>query len=320
MSLTSISQRPALSDQVVHWRGHEFSMRRLDQMSIDAPGNKWFKLRLNLERALQQPSRALLTFGGPFSNHLLATARSCRPLGLRSIGLVRGGEVETPVMVACRAAGMTLVPITRAEYREKTDSDFLNGLRAQWNNPWIVPEGGANTLGVHGAQGVLQREDLDRFDVVAVAVGTGTTLAGMAIKSQGRLPIVGISALKGVDHRKEIHAHLIRTVGDLEMASELLANVSIWGDAHEGGFGKTSPKLLTFMQEFAVQTGVPLDRVYNGKLMMRLDREWLKPKTSQDPLVRHGKRILIIHTGGTDPAANRFSVDDGQSSDLPLRP
>ena len=282
------------------------TIRRLDLLDPEgAQGNKGFKLRLNLERAAAQPSRALLTFGGPFSNHLLATAFACRRAGIRAIGIVRGGEQETEVMAICRAAGMTLIPVSRTTYREKTDPDFLNELRTTHGNPWIVPEGGANDLGIHGAQDILTERDVDRFDVVVTAVGTGTTLAGMAIRAAGRLPIIGVSALKGVDHATEVTALLGRTLGDADWARELLAPVVWWRDAHEGGFGKMTEELQHFITSFHFEHGILLDRVYTGKLMLRLQREWQKPISEQEPLVRQGKRILIIHTGGTHLAANR---------------
>lgn len=282
------------------------TIRRLDLLDPEgAQGNKGFKLRLNLERAAAQPSQALLTFGGPFSNHLLATAFACRRAGLRAIGLVRGGERETEVMAVCRAAGMEIIPISRATYREKSDPDFLNELRATHGNPWIVPEGGANDLGIHGAQDIINEHDLDRFDVVLTAVGTGTTLAGMAIRAAGRLPIIGVSALKGVNHADEVSALLERTIGDTDWAQELLRPVVWWRDAHEGGFGQMTTELRQFIQSFQRDCGIPLDRVYTGKLMLRLQREWQKPLDEQEPLVRQGRRILFIHTGGMHPAANR---------------
>jgi 1-aminocyclopropane-1-carboxylate deaminase len=293
-------KHPNALDQTFDWLGREFVMRRLDLGDVAAPGNKWYKLRLNIERAERQPSRALLTFGGPFSNHLLATARTCAEHGLAAIGIVRGGEVETPVMRACEAAGMTLQPVSRAEYGLKTDPDYLHALREAWGNPWIVPEGGANDLGVHGAQDLYSTED-QTWDAILVPVGTGTTLAGMALKSGGAAPIVGVSALKGVDHAAEVQALLARTVGDHEWAGELLRNTTWWTDAHEGGFGKMSPELEAFLPAFQASTGIPLDRVYTGKMMLRLKRELERPASERLPALNGSGRILILHTGGVDP-------------------
>lgn len=287
-------------DQTFHWLGRQFVMRRLDLGDVAAPGNKWFKLRLNIERAQKQPSRTMLTFGGPFSNHLLATARACAEHELGSIGIVRGGEVETPVMRACEAAGMTLQPVSRAEYALKTDPDYLHALREAWGNPWIVPEGGANDLGVHGAQDLYLPED-QTHDAILLPVGTGTTLAGMALKSGGAAPMVGVSALKGVDHAAEVQALLARTVGDPEWAGELLRNTIWWTDAHEGGFGKMTPELEAFLPAFQDETGIPLDRVYIGKMMLRLAKELQRPAAERLPALNGSGRILILHTGGVNP-------------------
>jgi 1-aminocyclopropane-1-carboxylate deaminase len=203
-------------------------------------------------------------------------------------------------MEACRAAGMTLQPVSRAEYRLKTDPDYLHALREAWGNPWIVPEGGANDLGVHGAQDLYSTED-QTWDAILVPVGTGTTLAGMALKSGGAAAIVGVSALKGVDHPAEVQALLARTVGDREWAGELLRNTTWWTDAHEGGFGKMSPELEAFLPAFQASTGIPLDRVYTGKMMLRLKRELERPASERLPALNGSGRILILHTGGVDP-------------------
>ena len=294
---------PNALDQTFDWLGRSFVMRRLDLGNVAAPGNKWYKLRLNIERAERQPSRALLTFGGPFSNHLLATARACAEHGLAAIGIVRGGEVETPVMRACEAAGMTLQPVSRAEYALKTNPDYLHALRDAWDNPWIVPEGGANDLGVHGAQDLYLPED-QTWDAIFLPIGTGTTLAGMALKSGGSAPIVGVSALKGVDHATEVQTLLSHTVGDREWAGELLRNVIWWTDAHEGGFGKMSPELEAFLPTFQAATGIPLDRVYTGKMMLRLSKELQRPPAERLPALNGSGRILILHTGGIHPLRN----------------
>ncbi|MGB1076015.1 MAG: 1-aminocyclopropane-1-carboxylate deaminase/D-cysteine desulfhydrase [Flavobacteriales bacterium] len=269
-------------------------------MNVVSPGNKWFKLRYNLERALLQPSKSLMTFGGPHSNHLLATARACSEVQIRCFGVVRGGEVETPVMKACRNAGMTLIPISRSLYSEKTDPDFLNTLRNTWNNPWVVPEGGANDLGVHGAQDILQMSD-QHWDCIVLSVGTGTTLAGMALKCDGEIPIIGISALKGVQHETEVMNLLHRTTSDLNWSKQLLRNVTWWTDAHTGGFGKMTPELEHFMAAFQKDTQVPLERVYTAKMFLRLQKEMEKPVSERHPFIQPNSRILVLHTGGISP-------------------
>lgn len=291
---------PSFRDQPLVWQGHHLTLRRLDEMKVVSPGNKWFKLRYNLERALLQPSKSLLTFGGPHSNHLLATSRACSEVQIRCIGVVRGGEVETPVMKACRNAGMTLIPISRSLYKEKSDPDFLNSLRVEWNNPWVVPEGGANEFGVHGAQDILHKSD-QQFDCIVLSVGTGTTLAGMALKCDGEIPFIGVSALKGVHHESEVIKLLHRTTGDLNWSKHLLRKVTWWTDAHTGGFGKMNPELVRFMTSFVQDTQIPLERVYTAKTFLRLQKELEKPIPERHPFIQQNSRILVVHTGGISP-------------------
>ena len=272
--------------------GVEVFVRRLDRVG----GNKGFKLALNMERALATPSRALLTFGGPWSNHLHATALAGKAAGVRTIGIVRGGEVETDTMRDCREAGMDLVPVGRAEYAERGEEAYLAGLRERFGRRWVVPEGGANVLGLQGCQGVLAADEA--WDAVVVAAGTGTTVGGMALRTGGALPLVAVSALKGVDHRPAVHRLLHWAVGDAEWAEELLAGVTWWTDAHAGGFGKLDDRVRADALEWAGQTQIPLDRVYTAKLISRLKTELERPESARHPRMRRGARLLVIHTGG----------------------
>lgn len=284
-------------DERVLWEpaqraGVELTVRRFDRVG----GNKGFKLALNLERALALPSRALLTFGGPWSNHLHATALAGQAAGVRTIGVVRGGEVETPTMRDCREAGMELVCVSRAEYAERGEEAYLAGLRDRFGRPWVVPEGGANVLGLQGCQGMI--EPGEQWDAVVVAVGTGTTLGGLALRTGGAVPLVGVSALKGVDHGPAVARLLEWAIGDAEWAAELMEPVTWWTDAHAGGFGKLNERVRADWRDWEDQTHIPLDRIYTAKLISRLRTEWARPPAQRHPGMRPGSRICVLHTGG----------------------
>ena len=294
---TATSHLCSMQDEPATWKpadraGVEVVVRRLDRIG----GNKSFKLALNLERALALPSRALLTFGGPWSNHLHAAALAGKAAGVRTIGIVRGGEMETATMRDCLAAGMEWVPVSRTEYAARREEAYLAGLRDRFGRPWVVPEGGANVLGLQGCQSILAPGE--SWNAVLVAAGTGTTAGGLALRTGGRVPLIAVSALKGVDHGPDVSQLLHWSIGDVDWAEELAASITWWTDAHAGGFGKMNDQVQRDWEEWESQTQIPLDRVYTAKLISRLKSELERPELERHPGIRRGSRLLFIHTGG----------------------
>lgn len=275
----------------------ELWVRRLDAVDSPAPGNKAWKLMYHVERALQQPSPALLTFGGAWSNHLHATAALGTAVGLRTIGVVRATAAElenpTPTLQDCLTKGMELFPVSREEYREKDAPFFKAWLRDRFDNPWIVPEGGGGPLGVNGCQHLVTASDLETpWDAVVVSAGTGATAAGMLLGLKGTAPLHVASALKGADMTALIERQLSWTLNDAEWAHELVQGCRVWDDAHVGGFGKIDASVQAFIADWERETSIPLDGVYTAKALMRLQRAWTENS------LWHGKRILFVHTGG----------------------
>ena len=86
----------------------------------------------------------LLTFGGAYSNHLLAVAAVGRRLGIETIGVVRG-EFNEPLNPRLRFAvscGLRLHATSRADYRQKASERVLSRLRATYGDFYCIPEGG----------------------------------------------------------------------------------------------------------------------------------------------------------------------------------
>jgi len=302
-NLPRMRPMPEFNTERVRWTpteayGVELWVRRLDLAHPLAPGNKAWKLRYHLEKALQQPSRSILTFGGAWSNHLHATAAMGAELGLRTIGVVRATaqEIEqspTPTLRDCRSFGMQLFPVSREEYREKEAPFFKAWLRDRFGNPWVVPEGAGDALGVMGCQSLVTGEDLRLpWDAVVVSAGTGATAAGLAIGLKGSAPLYVGSALKGVQMESLLTRLLSQTLYDGRWAADLMHDVHVWNDAHAGGFGNIDEDVKAFILDWESETQVPLDGVYTAKTLMRL-RQFLKESSEL-----HGKRILFIHTGG----------------------
>lgn len=259
-------------------------MLRLDQLHAAISGNKWYKLKCNLEAALAGRKAGLLTFGGAWSNHLAATAAACRAAGLRSTGVVRG---ERPAALSltlqqAQADGMELQFISREAYRTVNPADW----GARFPEFFVVPEGGHNALGALGCEAILKSAPgLETYSHIVCAAGTGTTLAGLINSAAPGQAITGIPVLKQAEWMEASIRALLRP-RSTPVAWQL------YYQFHQGGYAKTSPALFTFMNDFHAQTGIPLDIIYTGKMVMAF-RELA--------LAGHfppGSRILLLHTGG----------------------
>ena len=244
------------------------AMLRLDQLDPLVSGNKWFKLKYNLEAAVGKP---IVTFGGAWSNHILATAAACRMKGLTCTGIIRG---ERPMILSTTleqagSMGMRLVFVSREVYQQLTDTDigaddYMYALHQLSDNiippdAYVIPEGGHNALGVKGCSEILSLADTKDFTHVICSVGTGTTLAGLinstvegseniveeVLHDLAQLvtgdpghevqKVIGISALKGAFSLKEQIESLLISSGPWELVH----------DFHEGGYGKISPELIS---------------------------------------------------------------------------
>lgn len=283
--------------------GVEFYMRRLDAVSGPAPGNKAWKLRYHVERALLMTHPKILTFGGAWSNHLHATAATGRALGIPTIGVVRAEPQElanpTPTLQDCMDWGMKLVPVSRAEYREKHFPFFKAWLRDQFGNPWIIPEGAGDALGTMGCQGLITPEDLEHpWDALVVSAGTGATAAGMALGLRGLSRLFVGSALKGVNMGNLVQERLDDALMDSSWAAEIMKEVTPWHDVHHGGFGKIPANVGAFMDQFQTETGIELDGVYSAKTMLKLQAILQSPSAQRPEQFDQGSRVLFVHTGG----------------------
>ncbi len=262
----------------------QLTIKRLDQIHPQISGNKFFKLKYNLLAAQQQGFSQVLTFGGAFSNHIAATAYAAQRFGFQSIGIIRGQELATqdlnPTLQTAHDLGMQLHFVSRAEYRLRHEVEYLQQLQQQYPQAFIIPEGGSNSLAIQGTQEILSPDDLENYDVICCAVGTGGTLAGIIESSSEQQHVLGFSALKG-DFLKH----------DIQQWTDK-SNWSLTDAYCCGGYAKTTLELLQFMQQFEQQYDIPLEQVYTAKMMMGLL-----------DLIRHHHfpahtRILVIHTGG----------------------
>jgi 1-aminocyclopropane-1-carboxylate deaminase len=272
----------------------EFYVKRDDLIDPLVSGNKWRKLKYNIEQARHKSSEGILTFGGAHSNHLVATAKACNVAGLKSVGLVRGEELtptSNSTLKDCVQLGMELVFISREEYRNKEDWEYINQLRHGFPSFHIVPEGGSNFYGIIGCQEILKETPND-YDHVFVSAGTGSTAAGVILSAGPHTKVHVVSALKGDFMESQVSKMLNSVCFDEELVEELKEKTVFHDHAHFGGYAKTTPELNEFIQTILAQTQLPLDSVYTGKALYEFVRSWKSGELGKKP------KVLFIHTGG----------------------
>jgi 1-aminocyclopropane-1-carboxylate deaminase len=274
-------------------KGIELFVKRDDLIDDFVSGNKWRKLKYNLALAKANNSAGVLTFGGAYSNHLLATAAACEKMGFPAIGIVRGEELNrnsNSVLSRCATLGMDLQFISRNEYALIHDRMYHEELLAKFPNFHIVPEGGANYYGIIGCQEILS-ETPNNYDHIFVAQGTTTTSAGLVFGLPAHSILHVVPVLKGFDAIGEMRSLFWKTGIEREMLDEMLAKIVVHETYHFGGYGKYTKELLDFMAQFFLETGIPLDPIYTGKTLYAL-LDWIENEPIQNV------RILFVHTGG----------------------
>lgn len=260
----------------------QLQLLRLDQIHPAVSGNKWFKLDKYLQTVQQGPYKGIITFGGAYSNHLVATAAACYYHNIPCIGFVRGlegAEQPTESLQECRQWNMALQFLSRTDYRLKSDPGFLQQLQEQYPHHLIIPEGGYGTPGIEGAAKIHEYIPADT-DIIVLAVGSGTTMMGIINALSEQQQAIGFAAIKqGAYLEETIRQNCSNTSWQLET------------DYHFGGFGKHTPELIDFINTFRREQDITLDFVYTAKMMYGL-LDCIRKYQWQD------KKIVSIHTGG----------------------
>ncbi|MBS1668869.1 MAG: 1-aminocyclopropane-1-carboxylate deaminase/D-cysteine desulfhydrase [Bacteroidetes bacterium] len=263
--------------QIFWEKGIQVDVLRLDQIHPIVSGNKWYKLKYYLKEAVDKNYRSILTFGGAYSNHIVATACAAKEAGLQSIGIIRGEKPHqlSSTLSDAIALGMHLEFISREDYKSKSDPVFLKGLAEKYPNALIVPEGGAGQLGVMGSKEMLDGIDHAQYTHILCAIGTGTSFEGLSQAVGSNSQMIGIVVLKGMrevytgsPQKQIIHAY------------------------HFGGYAKKNDALLAFMNHFFTQTKIPSDFVYTGKLFYAM------MDMVEKDVFAVGSRLLVVHSGG----------------------
>lgn len=298
--------------------GINLHVLRLDLNHPYMSGNKWYKLKYNIEELKRYSGKTssgksvVLTFGGAFSNHIAAVAAAGKEFGFKTIGIIRGipppfgnkQERTAPIpstekykrsytLEFAEKCGMQLHFISREEYRKKDSADFIHSLTRQFGNFYLLPEGGTNELAIKGCSEILSAVDIP-FNYICCPVGTGGTLAGIISSLDDKQKAIGFSVLNAKNyHTDEINKWLLNfRTGPLSPKKATQNNFQIEEGYHFGGYAKHTPELLRFIADFEKQTQIRLDHVYTGKMIFGiydLIRKDYFPENST---------IIAVHTGG----------------------
>ncbi|MCF8294291.1 MAG: pyridoxal-phosphate dependent enzyme [Chitinophagaceae bacterium] len=270
-----------IQDELLMDKHIRVDMLRLDLLHPQVSGNKWYKLKYNIEAANKLEAKSILSFGGAYSNHLHALAYAGHLLGINTIGMLRGEESSNPTLDDCRRWGMSLHFMSRDQYRHKNETDFLSAMQEKFPEAYIVPEGGNNEAGRKGTREILDGIDLTAYTHIACAVGTGATLAGIANSSLPHQHVLGFSALKNAHYLEE-------TIREYTAAE----NWTLLHDTHFGGFAKKNTELLEMIVSFKQKHRIELDFIYTAKMVYGLYQ------MIHSAAIAAGSSVLLIHTGG----------------------
>ncbi len=259
-------------------------IKREDEIHPHISGNKYRKLKYNLIAAKEQGFDTLLTFGGAYSNHIAATASAGAEFGFKTIGIIRGEEIvnkieENATLSFAQQCGMQFKFITRSAYRQKENSEFIDSLKIEFGNFYMLPEGGTNNLAIKGCEEILTIEDKS-FDYICTSVGTGGTIAGIINSTESHQKVIGFSSLKGDFLNDEIAKWTTKN------------NWQLKTNYHFGGYGKINNELITLINKFKLATSIPLDPIYTGKMLYGIVDMIQNQEFSKE------SKILAIHTGG----------------------
>ncbi|MEI6584566.1 MAG: pyridoxal-phosphate dependent enzyme [Sediminibacterium sp.] len=255
---------------------------RLDEIHPIVNGNKWFKLQYYLADAIQNNKTEIASFGGAYSNHIVALAFACKTLNLKSTGFIRGEKSEAPsaTLIAAANYGMNLQYVNRTDYNNK---EALINLYNEPNRYWI-PEGGYGVLGAQGASKILEQLPSNNYTHILCSVGSGTMAAGIVNATTAHQQVIGISSLKN-------NADLERQVLNLVLNDKRNA-FTLLHQYHFGGYAKHPAELITFMKEFYAKTSIPTDIVYTGKLFFAMNN------LIKENYFDSQTKLLVIHCGG----------------------
>ncbi len=266
--------------------GYQLYLKRDELIHKDYGGNKWRKLKYNIEYYKQSVHKCIVSFGGPFSNHIAALASICANHNIPSVGIIRGEQIDTdnPTLKKAIQEGMICHHISKKAYSQGLDSEEINRIIHSYNNPFVIPEGGSNQYAKRGAAEIVDElnEQNPHIKYLVLAAGTGSTAAGIIERTTSDQYVFVINSMKNEKMHEIIASQL----------SSPKTNWTVLNNYHQGGFAKVNSKLINFINSFQARYAVCLDPIYTGKMMFAIMD--LMGKNAFES----GSNIMAIHTGG----------------------
>jgi 1-aminocyclopropane-1-carboxylate deaminase len=279
----------------------ELWIKRDDLIHPFVSGNKFRKLKYNFLALPALGKNKILTFGGPFSNHIYAMASACHLFGIPCTAIIRGElDLNNPTLKHCITLGMELIPVSREMYRQKENSTVVQDILRTQPGIYVIPEGGSNELALRGVGEIVDEIILQNIvpDYVVVACGTGGTTAGLLSSDKLTAQVLSISVLKNDQMRADVMKWLTPALG---------GRLTMVDGYRFGGYALWDENLMGFIKDFEAQTKISLDHVYNGKAMYGL-LEMIK-----NDYFPSGSKILYLHTGGLQGEIGRKYMEDKKS-------
>ncbi len=266
---------------------NEVFIKRDDLIHPIISGNKWRKLKLNIEKYESSSFKGIISMGGAFSSHILALSYVCYQKKIPCVLLIRGEKPKKndDIILKCIANGAIIRHLSRTDYSNKIWVKMF----AEENYPsyYFIPEGGGNKYGLNGCKAIVREISIE-FDELFCDVGTGTTLAGISNALKAHQKANGIVVLKGAKNlEKEIEAKYSEVYG-----GNSRDNWSLIHDYHFGGYAKYNHELIRFMQSFYEITGIKTDPIYSGKMFYGLI------DVLKEEIINPSKKIIALHSGG----------------------
>jgi 1-aminocyclopropane-1-carboxylate deaminase len=286
-----IPLQPVITDETIA-SGCKLYLLREDLRGEEEGGNKFFKLKYNLEMARASGFQTILSFGGVYSNHIAALAAAGKREGLKTVGVIRGEEqTETSTIRRARENGMVIHYLSREAYRRKDSPEFIEELKVLFGEFYLIPEGASNALGVDGCREIVNDITID-FDMICVPSGTGATAAGIVLSLKNFQELYAFQVLKAAGMIK-------RNINGFLEGKDFSSGFTVIEDYHFGGYARSTEELNGFIKKFYQYHEVKLDHVYTGKMMFGiLD------------LMKRGlitsKTIVAVHTGGIQGVSPDF--------------
>ena len=269
-------------------QSQKVDLLRLDVLHPIVSGNKFYKLRFYIAEAKENGVSTVASFGGPYSNHIVALAFTAKEAGLKSIGYIRtnADEPMTPSLAEAKAYGMELVYLGRTDFQSKKDN-ILQTRNAN-TSTYFIDEGGYGAIGARGAATILTEQDTTNYNYIICAVGTGTMLAGCVHAALPHQKVIGIPVLKNEGSiENEINALLLEHNHKKNNQPYTLLH-----HFHQGGYAKTNPMMFDFMNRLWDTEKIPTDIVYTSKLLFGVEQ------LIKENYFEKEASILVIHSGG----------------------